>query len=356
MVLLNITIHELFLTFLGMLLVVLLLIVAVLLYSFSRYRELLHISNWSRIIDKKVSEVIVFGKEENATDGELKQVSANPSFRELFLEKLVGSEKKFSGTAQEEIKDLFHAYNLEKEAFSKLSQKKAYLIAGGIQELTSMKVEAAVPRITALLSHPSPAVYQEAQYAMVAFKGFEGLRFLDTETHKISDWQQLRLLNSVTAIPENCEQEVNGWLRSSNDSVIIFTLSLLRKFQMLSFYDAVWHLLDHPSTEVRIRAVQTLLSLENDQTMPALAVSFPEQPLEVQLEILRVMEISRDRRSVGFLKQQLLEHPASGIRIQAAEALFTLGHQEYLNQVSCNPESSEELIHIIKHALQEKIC
>lgn len=356
MVLLNITIHELFLTFLGMLVVVLLLIIAVLSYSFSQYRELLHISNWSRIIDKKVSEVIVFGKEENAADGEFTEVSGNPSFRDLFLEKLVGSEKKFSGTAHDEIKDLFRTYNLEKEAFSKLSQKKAYLIAGGIQELTSMKVEAAVPKITALLSHPSPAVYQEAQYAMVAFKGFEGLRFLDAETHKISDWQQLRLLISVTAIPENCEQEVNGWLRSSNNSVIIFTLSLLRKFQMLSFYPSVWHLLSHPSSEVRIRAVQTLLSLENDQTMRALAGSFPEQPLEVQLEILRVMEISRDQRSVGFLKQQLLEHPAAGIRIQAAEALFTLGHQEYLNRISRDSESSEELIQIIKHALQEKIC
>ncbi|WP_304343232.1 HEAT repeat domain-containing protein [Chryseobacterium koreense] len=352
----NITIHELFLTFLGMLVVVLLLIMVVLFYSFSQYRELLNLSKWSRIIDTKLSEVIVFGKQQNGSDKAFAEVSSHPSFRELFLEKLVGSEKKFSGSAHEEIKDLFRTYHLEKEAFSKLSQKKAYLIAGGIQELTSMKVESAVPKISALLSHPSPAVYQEAQYAMVAFKGFEGLRFLDTEAHKISDWQQLRLLISVTAIPENCEQEVKGWLQSSNDSVIIFTLSLLRKFQMLSYYPSVWHLLSHPSSEVRIRAVQTLLALENDQTMPALAHSFSEQPVEVQLEILRVMEISRDQCLVGFLKRQLLEHPSSGIKIQAAEALFTLGHQDYLKQMSQDPASSEELIQIIKHALQEKIC
>ncbi|MGZ8543528.1 MAG: HEAT repeat domain-containing protein, partial [Kaistella sp.] len=272
-----------------------------------------------------------------------------------FLEKLVESEKKFSGTAREKIQDLFMDYDLQKESFNKLHQKKAHLIAGGIQELTAMKVETAVPEIASFLTHQSPQVEQEAQYAMVAFKGFEGLRFLNTASTKISDWQQLRLLLSVTHIPDDGPAEVEGWLRSGNDSVIVFSLNLVRKFQMLSLYPSVWMLLGHASVPVRIHAVQTLLSLEKSDTMPELAVLFGVQPLEVQTEILKVMEISRDQRTVNFLKQQLREHPATIIKIHAAEALHALGHADYLSALKQQRSSSKELTAIIKHALQEKI-
>ncbi|MCQ4035292.1 HEAT repeat domain-containing protein [Kaistella montana] len=355
MVIFNITIHELFIAFVVLLVIVIILIIAVLIYSFSQYRSLKNLSEWSRLIDEKVSEAIVYGKEEETDSEEFLKVSHGSAFRELFLEKLVSTEKKFSGIAQEEIKDLFETYNLSKEAYSKLSQKKPHLIAGGIQELTAMKVDAALPKIESFLKHPSTMVYQESQYAMLAFKGFKGLSFLNNISHDISDWQQLRLLISLTSIPEEDQVEINNWLQSSNNSVVIFALSLLRKFQMLSFYPAVWDLLQHSDVEVRVNAVRTLLSLENEKTISALAEVFPDQPLEAQYEILKKMEVSNDQGSVGFLKTQLLEHPNTGIRIHAAEALFALGHQEYLNLFIQDPTASEELIHIIKHALQKKI-
>ena len=355
MVLLQVSVHELYFTFIGILILVLLLIISVLFYSFKQYRELLHLSNWSRIIDEKILNRIVYGRENRPGDVALSQLVHRRSFREYFLEKLVDSERKFSGTAREKIQDLFMDYDLQKEAFNKFHQKKAYLIAGGIQELTAMKVETAIPEIASFLTHQSPQVEQEAQYAMVAFKGFEGLRFLNTASTKISDWQQLRLLLSVTHIPDDGPAEVEGWLRSGNDSVIVFSLNLVRKFQMLSLYDSVWMLLSHASVPVRIHAVQTLLSLEKSDTMPELAIIFGVQPLEVQTEILKVMEISRDQRTVNFLKQQLREHPATIIKIHAAEALHALGHADYLSALKQQRSSSKELTAIIKHALQEKI-
>ena len=353
---LNITIHDLFLTFLVMLVLVVVLIITVLFYSFFQYKKLSHYSSWGQMIDKKISETIVFGKENENQYPEFEKMVHDPSFRNLFLEKLVECEKKFSGMAQNEILDLFYSYNLEKEAFNKLEQKKPHLIGGGIQELTSMKVKSALPKITSFLSHSAPQVYQEAQYAMVAFKGFEGLYFLSNTNHIISDWQQLKLLTSIIEAPEKSDININKWLDSSNDSVIIFTLRLLKKFQMFVFYDSVWNLLNHPSMEVRIKAVQTLLSIENSQTVADFITIFPEQPSEVQSEIIQTMEISRDQRAVDFLKLQLLNHEVISIRISAGEALFSLGHQNYLSGLIDKETSSEELIKIIKHALQERIC
>ncbi|MBO9691041.1 HEAT repeat domain-containing protein [Chryseobacterium sp.] len=350
------SVHFLFLVFLGMLSLVLLLIIAVLIYSFYQYRESAQASRWSEVINKRISEVIVYGEEKISADSNFSEASGSPLFRNLFLQKLAESEKKFSGAAQEKLKDLFREYGLQEEALKKLHQKKIHLIAGGIQELTAMNVEDALPKISTFLSHPSAQVYQEAQYAMVHFKGFEGLHFLNSITSKISEWQQLRLLISITHIPENSGDTIKSWMESSNDSVVIFTLKLLRKFQMLSLYSSVIDLLEHPSSEVRIQTVQTLLSLENPSTIAHLMEVYPDQPTEVQKEILRVIKKSKDQCSTDFLKDQLLNTSDSGVKVCAAEALCALEKQDYLAEISQQETTSEELIQIIKYALQEKIC
>ncbi|MDQ0595068.1 hypothetical protein QFZ37_003437 [Chryseobacterium ginsenosidimutans] len=348
------SVHFIFLIFLGMLSLVLVLIIVVIIYSFYQYRISVRVSRWSEIINKKITKVIVY-EDEVSADHDFILASKSPLFRNLFLQKLVDSEKKFSGVAQNKIKYLFEEYNLKGDALKKLQQKKPYLIAGGIQELTAMNAEDSLPEISRFLSHPSPQVYQEAQYALVNFKGFEGLHYLDTIPTIISEWQQLRLLLSINYIPENSADRINSWLESQNNSVVIFTLKLLKKFQVLSVYPMVTRLLAHPSTEVRVQTVQTLLSLENFSTIKDLIEVYPEQPTEVQLEILKAIKISKDKSSIDFLKEQMLNNTESGIKICAAEALFSLGQQEYLEQMALDETSSEELIKIIKYALQEKI-
>ncbi|WP_147474517.1 HEAT repeat domain-containing protein [Chryseobacterium nematophagum] len=357
MILIFITsVHFLFLAFLGMLSLVLLLIMVVLSYGFAQYAESVRVFRWSEIINKKILEVIVYDKDELPPNDTFAAFSHDSSFRDLLLKILTNSERKFSGVAKNKIRDLFQEYNLEKEALKKLEQKKKYLIAGGIQELTAMHADKAASKISLFLTFPFTPVYQEAQYAMVYFKGFDGLDFLDTTTTKISEWQQLRLLLSISDIPVDHYDNVEKWLESTNESVIIFTLRLLRKFQILSFYPIILKLLDHPSIEVRKQVVQTLLSLENSSTIKSLVEAYPEQEVEVQLEMLKAMKISKDQCCVDFLKEQLWENPLSGIKINAAEALFLLGHKEYLLQMVKDESLSEELIQILKYALQEKPC
>ncbi|KUJ53331.1 HEAT repeat domain-containing protein [Chryseobacterium sp. JAH] len=349
------SVHFIFLIFLGMLSLVLVMIIIVIIYSIYQYRLSVRISGWSEIINKKITKVIVYEEDEESTDHGFLEANKNSLFRNLFLQKLVDSEKKFSGAAKDNIKHLFENYNLQNDALKKLSQNKSHLIAGGIQELTAMNSGHSLPEISKFLTHSSPQVYQEAQYAMVNFKGFEGLHFLATIQSVISEWQQLRLLGSITHIPENSEELIKGWLESANDSVIIFTLKLIRKFQLLSVYSMITQLLTHSSTEVRVQTVQTLLSVENASTITYLIEAYPDQPIEVRFEILKAIKSSGDKSALNFLKNQLLNSKESAVKVYAAEVLFSFGQQEFLMLVAQDEASSEELIEIIKHAVQEKI-
>lgn len=350
------SVHFLFLIFIVMLSLVLLLAIIVLIYNLVEYNKSVRKAGWSETINKKISDVIVYGDDEIPEDIYFKALSVNSSFRNLFLQKLVDSEKKFSGAAKNRITDLFNEYDLRKEAMKKLNQKKAYLIARGIRELTVMEVKEAIPKIEQYLYHPSPQVYQEAQYAMVRFKGFEGLHFMDTFPTRISEWQQLRFLLSISSLPEDSEAAISKWIENANDTVVVFTLKLIKKFQLLYFYPKVIGLLSISSVEVRVKAVQTLMSLENPETVRYLSGIYYDQPDEVRLEILKVIKVSKDQCCIDLLKKELVEEVPSGLKVNAAQALYSLGHGQYLSELASEEEASEELIQIVKYALQEKVC
>ncbi len=352
----HIELHELILAIVIVLILVLLLIITVLAYSFYSYRILHNRHSWRQIIEYKIMETIVGSDESDDRDREFAEHLKEPSFRALFLDVLVDSDRKFSGGAKQSINRLFHDFKLEDEAWRKLRHRRAYLVAGGVQELAAMNVEQAIPEITDKLNDPRTAVYQEAQYAIVSFKGYEGLGFLEHFDRPLSDWQQLRLLYSIHDIPESSDLHIDTWIKSTNDTVVVFTLRLIRKFRLMTCYTEVFHLLSYSSTKVRIQAIRTLQAIENSTTIQQFMSIFDQQPIEVQNEILKAMKVARSRECVRFLKDQLWNHIAVSIKISAAEVLVVLGEEQYLRDISQNEDTYDELIQIIKHALQEKKC
>ena len=68
------------------------------------------------------------------------------------------------------------------------------------------------------------------------------------------------------------------------------------------------------------------------------------------------MKISKDQCCIDLLKLELSEKHPSDIRVNAAQALFLLGHSAYLSELKQQQSSSQELVQIVKYALQEKVC
>lgn len=351
-----ITIHELVVAIIVVLLVVLILIISVLIFSFYRYKALQHRHAWSTIIQQKITEAIVEGAENMSADSSFSLHLKEPSFRRFFLSTLVSSEQKFMGKARDEINNLFRVYDLEQEAWRKIRSKRDYLIAGGIQELTVMKVESAVPQIALFLNHSRRQVYQEAQYAIVSFQGFDGLFFLNELVTPLSDWQQLRLLRSIDTVPDEEVERIVSWLFNKNESVAIFALRLIGQFQLLSYYPNVLSLLDHRSITVRKHTVRILQRLENSHTVSQLIAAFDQQENEVQLEILKALKVAKSKQAEPFLQEQLWQHPNTAIKVAAAEVLMTLEGQSYLKDIAVSQDTPTQIVHIVKHALQQQIC
>lgn len=353
MIFFDISIHELLYALLIILALILLLIIGILLYVFYSYKRLQNINKWSFLIDEKLTSVIV--DHDNKIDSNFSIYSNKPSFRHLFLEKLVTSNNVFSGSAQNEIQQLFIEYKLYNEALLNLKQHKPYLIASGIQKLTAMNMSEHLLLIQSFINHPNALVHEEAQYAMVVFKGFEGLTFLNSFHYVLSDWHQLRLLRSIKKIPENYQENINQWLDSNNTSVVIFSLRLIRKFQLLIFYDKIKQNLKSVPIEIKLQIIKTMQVLENSETLIDLITMFEEQPVKAQLEIIKSIDLSRDKASSKFFMHQLFNHSHIGIKVASAEALVHLNTKEKLEELANAIDTPTQVSLIIKHALQEKI-
>ncbi|MGK9121153.1 HEAT repeat domain-containing protein [Olivibacter jilunii] len=335
---------------------VLISILIVLIYGYFRYKGILHKHLWGDIITRRIEEVIVMGDDNGLLDDRFTELLKKKSFRYLVLQYAVSSIQKFSGSAQENIKFFFKKYKLEHDAWEKLkNRRRPYMVGSGIRDLSAMHEEQAIPFIEKQLQHPSPDVYLEAQSALVSFKGFDGLQFFYGLKQPMSQWQQLRLLSAIEGISKDYAQHIPTWMQSPNESVIVFTLRLIRKFQLFEFYDRLLELFSHSSIPVRIETIKTLQILENNNTVDQLIQTFDTQPREVQIMILKALRNLRDHNSIGFLKKLLIENDVVSIRIFAAQALKKLNEFPWLRGLLQDDNASLALKQVLKHTLQEKV-
>lgn len=352
----KITIHEIILIILALLVLVVFFIIVILLYSIYKYRGFQNRIKWTEVIEHTITDTIVEGPSAIGNDSSLKPFLKEQSFRNLFLSVLVSSNTRFSGSAQNEVLGLFHSFGLENDAWKKVKKKSPYLISGGIHELTSMRVNEIIPELLILLNHPNRQVYQEAQYSLVYFQGFAGLFFLNDLKTSLSDWQQLRLLKSISKTEEMDKEQIAIWLKGDNKSVVMFSLRLISQFQLFACYPNVLELLDDDCLKIRKQVIITLQGLEQQDTNERLIKIFDEEDFSVQMEILKMLKISKDVSTTSFLKQIIAQKYDPQLKIIAAETLLILGEESYLKTLLVETQDSSDLLPlIIKHALRESI-
>ena len=342
--------HGLTVVFIALLIVVFFLILLVLLYGYKNYELIQNQSVWNKLIETKVSTAILEGSMTIKKDPELTALIKNNNFKKIFLSVLIASEQKFSGDAHRVLIEVFYAFKLDTLAWAKFRSKDGLKKVRGLQALTAMQVEKALPEIIPLLNYNDPLVVSEAQYASVRLEGFKGLEFLTSLKSPLSKWQQLRLLRAINDFSPVHYNFVVTLLKHSNISVIEFALSLVRKFRILSCYNVITELLTHENTPLRIHVVKTLQAIESEDTLALMTSEYGGQEDEVKKVILLALKKSANKKSIDFLKTILAEENEP-LKIIAAETLFTLGETEYLHTLLVKEIIPEQIRSVVKHAL-----
>jgi hypothetical protein len=337
----------------GIILLILSLLVYMLSYMYFKSIYDKKFDKWSSISDLLIRKAI-FYDDGDVDDEEMISATARAEklirdkyFRKLLVNEIISAKKNITGISAENLKHLYVQLGLDKYALDNLNSNRWYIKAKAVQELTVMGMNEFVDQIYANTDDKNDLVRMEAQSALVQFKGFDGLRFLDTVTYPISNWQQIKLLQQLSHLPPS-DIDMSPWFKSPNSSVIVFALKLTRNYQRIELHDDIISCLDHSDPWVRIEAIQCFNEIYTDETSDHLISRFLSETLKNQLAMIKVMQTIGTDKDVLFLLD-LLSFENDEIKIYAARALVQSSKNGMISLEEYSKEAKYPINEIIMH-------
>lgn len=313
----------------GIFFLILSLLTFILLYMYRRNLHEKKHGKWRLISDLLIRKAVFYEDDEVEEDTEIpvtdraKKLMNDKHFRKLLTQEIISAKKNISGTASDNLKHLYTQLGLGRYALKKFKSNKWYVIAEVIQELTLMEMKEFVYQLYYYANDENEHIRMEAQSSLVQFEGFQGLSFLDFVTYPISDWQQIKLLQQLSLVPpENID--LNDWIVSKNNSVVIFALKLARIYQRFDIYNEIVKCLDHPDGKVRSEAIFCLNEIYTDETADQFISRFLEEDDKHRVEMVKAMRTMSTERDVLFLTD-ILDYDNDELKFCAAEALAKSG-------------------------------
>jgi len=241
--------------------------------------------------------------------------------RQIVIDELVAIRKELTGAAAKNIIVLYEQLGLKKHSLNKLSSRKWHVKSKGIMELYIMDQNDTLKRIYKNTNSNNEFIRMEAQIGVIHMTGFDGLRFLDVVSYPITEWQQIKLLEQLRLSREDGQlaMHIPKWLRSKNDTVVVFTLKLADAYQQFSVHDEVVKALQHPNEMVRIQAVKTLVRIANTFTPQILAEHYENEHFTNRLNILDAISKIGTEEQAWFLIG-LLDDESDVIKLKAGKA------------------------------------
>jgi HEAT repeat protein len=213
-----------------------------------------------------ISEFLFLG--ENATKDEksnflalkveLRQMLNDDFNRRILTEVLLDLRKDISGETQEAICQLYQDFGLDKDAYKKLRSWRWQLVCKGIVELTQMKVVDSYGFLCKYIKDRRSIIRKQAEIAIVTLKD-EGINyFLDNTHFKISEWQQLKLIDVLRNKKDFEPPAFKSWLISSNKHAVLFSLRLIKHYNQNNAEASVIELVKHNSDQIKSAAISCI--------------------------------------------------------------------------------------------------
>lgn len=251
---------------------------------------------------------------------ELKDIRKNSIARQYAIDQLINTKKNLIGVAARNVIYLYQQLGLKSSSLRKFNSRIWYKKAKGIYELYMMDQKDMKDIILRYTNSSNEYIRVEAQTAVLAFAGFEGLSFLDTLTRPMNNWQQVKLLEQLQPLDPGCLEPLENWLVSPNNSVVIFALKLTEIYQQYHLKEAVLKCLQHPVEKVRTQAIRTLMRIGDEATAQILTAQYAGETMVNRAAILQTLEHIATDQEKTFLEQELESGDVS-IQLQVARVI-----------------------------------
>lgn len=255
---------------------------------------------------------------------EIRELIKTKFNREVLSEILLDLQKDVAGEARDNLYDLYKGLGLHYDAYAKLRSWRWEVVSQGILELTQMNVDESYMFIRRFVNHRKGVVRKQAQIATVSLKN-EGIGyFLDTCRYRISEWQQLKLLDVLRNFEDFNPPRFRIWLTSKNRDVVLFALRLIRYYNQNDANLAIIQLLKHRNSPIKAEAIQCLKEFGVTEAINTLKSTFRKSGIEEKIAILDTLAVLGSHEDIEFLKKVERRDDNFTVRSKAISAINTL--------------------------------
>ncbi len=232
---------------------------------------------------------------------EIRQLLKDDFNRKVLSEILLDLRRDISGEAQQTLFKLYQDLGLHKDAFAKLSSWRWQVISKGILELTQMEVAESYGFITKFINDKRGTIRKQAEIATVTLR-HEGINyFLDTTKYKISEWQQLKLLDVIRNKEDFQPPRFKAWLTSNNKYVVLFALRLIKYYNQNDANTSLIELVKHKNNQIKEEAIACIKEFNVTESLDTLKLVFWNCSVDVKIAILDAIAHIGSEADIEFL-------------------------------------------------------
>ena len=286
----------------------------------------------------------------------IRELLKNDFDRRVLISILLDLRKDVSGETQKQLIHLYKNLGLHEDAYKKLKSWRWEIVAKGIMELTQMQVIESYQLIVGFINNKRSVIRKQAEIATVTLKN-EGISyFMDTTKYRISEWQQLVLLEVVRNNKDFEPPRFKAWLTSKNKHVVLLALRLIKHFNQNDARASLIELLKHRNNQIKEEAINCLREFHVVEALDTLKLVFWRCSTDIKILILGAIADLGDTGDIEFLKQ--IEHKRLHflVKSKALNAINSITPESIMPTKDI--ESTESIIipeDIIKETMKKEI-
>jgi hypothetical protein len=290
----------------------------------------------------------------SAAPEEFKYIASDNYSRQVLIDQMIDVSVNLKGEESKNLFGLYKQLGLDKDSLARARSHRWHKKIKGFRELAFMNIKDANDVIFKALNSSNEILRMEAQIALVRLSDGDHFEFLTRLKRPFSLWEQITLHDLI--IQHNIPVPAfKKWITSKNDSVVLFSLRMIREFKQTDAEDEIRHALIHNSPEVRLMAVQVAGDLGLSSTLELMKRMYKTQDYKTCLEIVKSMGKMPDPSMLGFLKLVLDKEDDVQLQIEATKSIERMGEEGVKALVKIMKSEYKNYNIIVRHVLDRRI-
>lgn len=221
----------------------------------------------------------------------------SPQKKQVLIDEIMQLYANLSGEIANRLRELYIDLGLDNESVQKTKSPQWHIRAKGFRELAQMNIKTVNDEIERCLNSPNDVLRMEAQLALVRLNYDDPFSFLDKLEKPFTSWEQLHVFEMMKRYQIETP-DFTRWINSSNLTVVLFSIRMIRAFKQVGAYERLLPFLTHADNELREEVILTLGDLQNPDVLPVLKERYINESEQNKVLILKSMAKLPDESNI----------------------------------------------------------